>query len=67
MARASHNVLKAGSPTRAWNLSRSGRARGAPKNSTGPRGVDKTAPAPQGEASVVMTHASGKLRERTWC
>eukprot|EP00969_Alexandrium_andersonii_P321030 14186036-Alexandrium_andersonii.AAC.1 len=59
MAKASHNVLNAGSPSRALNLEVSALSSGIPKYSTGPRGPLRTAPTPQGDASVVMVRNTG--------
>eukprot|EP00969_Alexandrium_andersonii_P031591 1379710-Alexandrium_andersonii.AAC.1 len=53
-ARASHSVLNAGSPMTARNRLRSACVAGTPKYSRTPRGPDRTAPTPHGEASVAM-------------
>eukprot|EP00969_Alexandrium_andersonii_P266158 11763735-Alexandrium_andersonii.AAC.1 len=59
MANASRNVLNAGSPPRALSLEVSALSNGIPKYSTGPRGPLRTAPTPQGDASVVIVHNTG--------
>eukprot|EP00969_Alexandrium_andersonii_P260940 11536662-Alexandrium_andersonii.AAC.1 len=59
IAKASHNVLNAGSPSRALNLEVSALSSGIPKYSMGPRRPLKTAPIPQGDASVATVHNTG--------